>query len=61
MTAAIRQRLSDVPKENQGAWELIEWAEHRFPFIDLEAPLKDPAISLKQTAKTIKNQLTKLG
>lgn len=44
MTTAIRQRLSDVPKEHQGVWELIEWAEQCYPFIDLEAPLKEPVI-----------------
>ncbi len=61
LAAAIRQRLPDAPKENQGVWDLIKWAKDHYPGIDLEAPLKDPAISLKQTAKTIKNQLTKLG
>lgn len=55
LAAAIVQRLPypDAPKENQGVWNLIEWAKQHYPGIDLEAPLKEPAIQLKPTAETI--------
>ena len=53
MAAAIRQRLSDAPKENQGVWDLIEWAKQHYPDIDLEAPLKESVILSKSSAETM--------
>jgi hypothetical protein len=44
LAAAICQRLLCAPKENQGVWNLIEWAKQHYPDIDLEAPLKDSAL-----------------
>ena len=37
LAAAILQRLSDAPKENQGVWDLIEWTKLHYPDVDLEA------------------------
>jgi len=44
LASAICQQLSCNPKENQGVWNLIEWAKQHYPDIDLEAPLKDSVI-----------------
>jgi hypothetical protein len=43
ITAAIRKRFPDAPPAEQGFWALVEWADKRYPNIDLDAPMKEPA------------------
>jgi hypothetical protein len=43
ITDTIRKRFPDAPAEEKGFWALIQWADKRFPYLDLDAPLKKPS------------------
>lgn len=42
LTHAVRHLFPDAPAEEQGLWALIEWADQRFPDLDLALPLPPP-------------------